>query len=99
MIGPSSEMLINLGARFTGCMREVPAIQNVSFACLNSTTTICSLEEICGFGGFKTPSKPDQTFRFFTPMWLHVGVVHLLINMLVLMTSSALVEKQMGSLR
>jgi len=99
MIGPSSEMLINLGARFTGCMREVPAISNVSFACLNDTSSICSLEDICGFGGFGPDGVPDQTFRFFTPLWLHVGVVHLIINSLVLLTSSRLVEKQMGTLK
>lgn len=106
MIGPSSEMLINLGARFTACMRDIPEITNVPFRCLNdsststsSITATCTLEDICGFGGFGTSGKPDQTFRFFTPLWLHVGVVHLLLNGLVLLTSSALVEKQMGSLR
>lgn len=106
MIGPSSEMLINLGARFTACMRDIPEITSTPFRCLNdsstaanSITTTCTLEDICGFGGFGTNGTPDQTFRFFTPLWLHVGVVHLLLNGLVLLTSSALVEKQMGSLR
>lgn len=106
MIGPSSEMLINLGARFTACMRSIPEITSTPFRCLNdsststsSITTTCTLEDICGFGGFGSSGVPDQTFRFFTPLWLHVGVVHLLLNGLVLLTSSALVEKQMGSLR
>lgn len=102
MIGPSSEMLINLGARFTACMREVPEISSMPFECIAKDTPAgqtCSLETICGFGGFGADGKPHQTFRFFTPLWLHVGVVHLLLNGLVLLTSSRLVEKQMGTLK
>lgn len=105
MIGPSSELLINVGARFTGCMRSVPEISSMPFACLNETssstiTTTCSLSDVCGFGGFGTNNEPPhQTFRFFTAMWLHVGVIHLLLNSLVLLTSSGLVEKQMGTLK
>jgi membrane associated rhomboid family serine protease len=107
MIGPSSEMLINLGARFTACMRSIPEISSTPFLCLNDTgntanaaaTQTCTLEDICGFGGFGNDGIPNQTFRFFTPLWLHVGVVHLLLNGLVLLTSSALVEKQIGTLK
>lgn len=32
-------------------------------------------------------------------MFLHAGVIHYVINMLVQMTSSALIERQMGSIR
>ena len=99
MIGPSSELLINVGARFTACMRDVPEISNMSFACLNSTLanpTVCGLHDICGFS---SASYPHQTFRFFTAMWLHVGVVHLLLNGLALLFSSGIVEKQMGSVK
>lgn len=104
MIGPSSELLINIGARFTACMRSVPEVTSTPFQCLNDTSsttsaTTCTLEQICGFGGFGPNGVPDQTFRFFTPIWLHVGIVHLLINGLVLLTSSAMVEKQMGTLK
>lgn len=102
MGGPRSEMLINLGSRFTACMRDIPAISSMPFQCLNSTTSsreTCTLEEICGLGGFEASGKPGQTFRFFTALWLHVGIIHLLLNMLVLLTSSGLVEKQMGSLK
>lgn len=100
-------MLINLGARFTACMRDIPEITGTPFRCLNdssssssSITQTCTLEDICGFGGFGSDTAtPNQTFRFFTALWLHVGVVHLLLNGLVLLTSSALVEKQMGTLK
>ncbi|KAG0151859.1 hypothetical protein CROQUDRAFT_35929 [Cronartium quercuum f. sp. fusiforme G11] len=103
MIGPSAEILINTGARFTPCIRYVPGVSNISFPCLNETssTPTCStpLENICGFGGFKKPGEPDQTFRLILPMFLHAGLVHYVINMLVQMTSSALIERQMGSIR
>ncbi|EGG06729.1 uncharacterized protein MELLADRAFT_43423 [Melampsora larici-populina 98AG31] len=103
MIGPSAEILINTGARFTPCIKYVPGVSTISFPCLNDTSSLptCSmpLEEVCGFGGFKTPGQPDQTFRFILPMFLHAGVIHYAINILVQMTSSALIERQMGSIR
>ncbi|KAH9824403.1 rhomboid family-domain-containing protein, partial [Melampsora americana] len=103
MIGPSAEILINTGARFTPCIKYVPGVSNISFPCLNDTSSLptCSmpLEQVCGFGGFQTPGQPDQTFRFILPMFLHAGVIHYAINILVQMTSSALIERQMGSIR
>ncbi|KAI8092550.1 uncharacterized protein BX664DRAFT_327569 [Halteromyces radiatus] len=47
-----------------------PGIQNTS----------CSLQDICGMSGFANASVPDQTFRFFTPLFLHTGALHLLID-------------------
>lgn len=59
------------------------------------------MSDVCGFGGFNSqtdgPGGPDQSFRFFVPIFLHAGVVHLLFNMLAQCTSSALVEKMMGT--
>ncbi|KAG6818018.1 hypothetical protein H0H87_009173 [Tephrocybe sp. NHM501043] len=57
MLGPSSNALINLGARFPPCMKQVDAVPpSTKFGCLNNTANppdqICTLEEICGFGGF-----------------------------------------------
>ncbi|EFP77158.1 hypothetical protein PGT21_011512 [Puccinia graminis f. sp. tritici] len=103
MIGPSPEVLINTGARFTPCIKNVPALSNIPFPCLNSTSTdtTCSqsLESVCGFGGFSQPGQPDQKFRFVLPLFLHAGLIHYLLNIAVQMTSSALIERQMGSLR
>lgn len=53
------------------------------------------MSDICGFGGFKIvdgPGGPDQSFRVFVPIFLHAGVVHLLLNMLAQCTSSAQVR-------
>ncbi|KAI8072695.1 rhomboid family-domain-containing protein [Gongronella butleri] len=42
----------------------------------------CSLQDICGMSGFVHNNAPDQTFRFFTPMFVHTGIVHFAINAL-----------------
>jgi hypothetical protein len=53
------------------------------------------MSDICGFGGFDivdSSSGPNQSFRFFVPIFLHAGVVHLLLNMMAQCFSSALVR-------
>jgi len=93
MLGPSSSALINLGARFPPCMKSIEAIPlTTEFGCLNNTanpaTNICSLEDICGFGGFHN-RPPNQWFRFITPIFIHAGFIHILLNMLAQLTLSA----------
>ena len=83
----------------------------------NPATELCSLEDICAFGGFHN-EVPDQWFRcgpgelwfvdleftnrpgprFITPIFLHAGLIHFLLNMLAQMTASAQVEREMGSI-
>ncbi|KAH9837022.1 uncharacterized protein C8Q71DRAFT_756534 [Rhodofomes roseus] len=101
MLGPSESALINVGARFPACMKNVSSIPlTTEFACLNDTanpvTEACPLENICGFGGFHDET-PNQWFRFITPVFLHAGIVHFLLNMLAQLTVSAQVEREMGS--
>lgn len=101
MLGPSTSALINLGARFPPCMKSVEAVPtSTPFACLNNTANpavdICPLEEICGFGGFEG-KEPNQWFRFITPIFLHAGFVHIILNMLAQLTVSAQIEREMGS--
>jgi membrane associated rhomboid family serine protease len=57
MIGPSGQVLINMGARYPPCMHFVKSIQGaeppgVAFLCPNATTDteVCPLKELCGFG-------------------------------------------------
>ncbi|KAH9846838.1 rhomboid-domain-containing protein [Lenzites betulinus] len=105
MLGPSSSALIQLGARFPPCMKDVPDLPVTTLVpCnpgLNNTdnpaTRLCSLEDICGFGGFHDKT-PDQSFRFITPIFLHAGLIHYLLNMLAQLTASAQVEREMGTL-
>ncbi|GAA5984147.1 hypothetical protein JCM11641_000329 [Rhodosporidiobolus odoratus] len=110
MIGPSGAVLINLGARFAGCMKFVDNVTDIAWTCLKDTNKAtlssadptCTMSDICGFSGFDIvdgDNGPNQSFRFFTPMFLHAGVVHLVLNMLAQCFSSALVERMMGTPR
>ncbi|KAL8279240.1 hypothetical protein RQP46_008277 [Phenoliferia psychrophenolica] len=104
MIGPSGAVLINLGARFAGCMKYIANVTDIDWVCLadtnkatiSSSEATCTMSQICGFGGF-TDNKPDQSFRFFVPIFLHAGIVHIILNLLAQLVSSAQVERQMGT--
>ncbi|GAA5949053.1 hypothetical protein JCM21900_003189 [Sporobolomyces salmonicolor] len=110
MIGPSGAVLINVGARFAGCMKYISNVTDIQWTCLedsnkatlSSSDPTCTMSTICGFGGFDITSGaggPDQSFRFFVPIFLHAGVVHLLLNMLAQCVSGAQVERMMGTPR
>ncbi|KAL1685784.1 hypothetical protein GGG16DRAFT_65646 [Schizophyllum commune] len=101
MLGPSSSALINVGARFPPCMKLVDDIPpSFELPCMNTTdlndATYCTIEELCGFGGFHD-KEPNQWFRFITPIFLHAGIVHLILNMFAQVTVSAQIEREMGS--
>lgn len=108
MIGPSSTVLVGIGARFVPCMRATqtypptaiymcPNMTDVSSA--NSTSATCSLEDVCLLTPFKNPLVPDQWYRFITPIFIHGGIVHLLMNMLVQLRLGAQLERDMGPFR
>ncbi|KAJ8496908.1 hypothetical protein ONZ45_g12260 [Pleurotus djamor] len=101
MLGPSSSALVNIGARFPPCMKSVTEIQpNFQLPCMNNTANPpdrhCSVESICGFGGFDG-KEPNQWFRFITAIFLHAGIIHILLNMLAQLSLSAQIEREMGS--
>ncbi|KAL4883355.1 DHHC palmitoyltransferase-domain-containing protein [Aspergillus karnatakaensis] len=111
MIGPSAYVQINMGARYTPCMKNVPGVQNatlqVNFPCPNSTTTDsdCTLSELCGFDGVPNPEpngslddkpEPNQWFRFIIPMFLHSGFIHIGFNLIVQLTMGADMERTIG---
>lgn len=57
-----------LGARYPACMKVVEGIPlDIQFGCPNNTanppTILCSLEAVCGFGGFHG-GNPNQWFRW-----------------------------------
>ncbi|KAI8882646.1 rhomboid-domain-containing protein [Backusella circina FSU 941] len=97
MLGPSSEIMIKTGARFPPCMRTIDAFppNEVYEPNLNST---CDLMDICSMTGFHQEQKPDQTFRFLTPLFVHAGIIPLFINNMYLILVGIRVEKAMGSL-
>ena len=109
MIGPSTYVLINMGARFVPCMRTEPLIQGanppIQWSCPNTTTSDpnaatnhCDLSALCGFGGLDD-NNPDQWFRFIVPMFLHAGIIHIGFNMLLQLTMGREMEKAIGSIR
>ena len=109
MIGPSTYVLINMGARFVPCMHSTPGVQDsavpVNWPCPNTTTSDptaasnhCNLSELCGFGGVDE-ANPNQWFRFIAPMFLHAGVVHIGFNMLLQLTLGREMELAIGTIR
>lgn len=63
---------------------------------LNST---CTLANICGMTAFHQDKVPDQTFRLLTPLFVHTGIVHLCLNLMVLLILGTRVERTINSLR
>lgn len=65
----------------------------------------CSLGELCGFGGVPDPQDPEangvpnQWFRFITPIFLHAGLIHIAINMLLQLTLAREMEMAIGPIR
>ncbi|KAG5456876.1 MAG: hypothetical protein BJ554DRAFT_3252 [Olpidium bornovanus] len=68
------------------------------FLCASTAKKSCSLEEICSLGGF-SGGTPNQWFRFIIPIFLHGGVVHLLLNLLFQVGAGRRIEEDMGSMR
>ena len=56
--------------------------------CPHLDFSVGTMSDICGFGGFPA-TEPNQSFRFVLPIFLHAGVLHLLLNLLAQCISSA----------
>lgn len=65
--------------------------------------SLCSqvecLHDVCGMIPFLHPEWPDQFYRLFTTMFLHAGILHLSITLLVQYFLMRDLEKLTGSLR
>ncbi|XP_024940887.1 inactive rhomboid protein 1 isoform X3 [Cephus cinctus] len=65
--------------------------------------SLCSqvecLHDVCGMIPFLHPEWPDQFYRLFTTMFLHAGILHLAITLLVQYFLMRDLEKLTGSLR
>ena len=111
MIGPSMWIQINMGSRYTPCMKNVANLQDnareVLFPCPGTTTgdSECKLSQLCGFDGVPNPvgkrpldshPQPNQWYRFIIPMFLHGGFVHIGFNLLVQMTMGVDMERRIG---
>ncbi|KAK6455463.1 uncharacterized protein RJT20DRAFT_135465 [Scheffersomyces xylosifermentans] len=108
MLGPSTYLLINMGARYVPCMSQIIGITDdttIMFPCANSTTVdsnVCSLAELCGMSGVPTVDNkfiPHQWYRVITPIFLHAGFLHIIFNLLLQMTMGASIERHIGTLK
>ncbi|EFN63503.1 Rhomboid family member 1 [Camponotus floridanus] len=65
--------------------------------------SLCSqvecLHDVCGMIPFLHPEWPDQFYRLFTTIFLHAGIVHLVITLLIQYFLMRDLEKLTGSLR
>ncbi|KAF4119646.1 Rhomboid family [Geosmithia morbida] len=114
MIGPSTQVLINMGGRYAPCMHNIDDIQGstveVLFLCPNATAwdDTCDLSTLCGFGGVPNPKfdgdaeqkpRPNQWYRFIIPIFLHAGIIHIVFNLLLQLTLAKEMEQVIGSIR
>ncbi|EDK38656.2 hypothetical protein PGUG_02754 [Meyerozyma guilliermondii ATCC 6260] len=108
MLGPSTYLLINMGARYVPCMQSLRGITTdttIQFPCPNSTsvdTNVCSLSELCGLSGIPIEYnryEPDQWYRIITPIFLHAGFLHIIFNLLLQVTMGASIERQIGVIK
>ncbi|THH09466.1 hypothetical protein EW145_g1984 [Phellinidium pouzarii] len=102
MLGPSESALIDVGARFPPCMKDVLDVPiTLELPCMNDTanppTEVCPISELCGFGGIDSNETPNQWFRFITAIFLHAGIIHIALNMVAQLLVSAQLEREMGS--
>jgi membrane associated rhomboid family serine protease len=97
MIGPNpgvfyiNKTLILMGARYLPCIKPGSGYDKPGgyFECPSgikgtSKFGMCSFEDICTLGGKSlglSNAVPNQWYRFFSPILLHSGVVHLLLNL------------------
>lgn len=112
MLGPSTYLLINMGARYVPCMHQIEGVttdNTIQFPCPNSTTVetnVCLLPQLCGLSAISTYSNdggvaylPHQWYRIFTPIFLHAGFLHIIFNLLLQVTMGATIERQIGCLK
>lgn len=108
MLGPSTYVLINMGARYVPCMHQIQNVTDdptIQFPCANSTSTdtnVCLLAELCGLSGLPIKNDvyvPDQWYRVVTPIFLHAGFLHILFNLLLQVTMGGTIERKIGLIK
>ncbi|KAI8148019.1 hypothetical protein BJV82DRAFT_594292 [Fennellomyces sp. T-0311] len=138
MLGPSTQTLIQSGARYIPCMRNTTAMPpDERYVCFSkpyasaqdgfagskdddnqpeedlrqlinpvlelsnrkmAVRSTCSLEDVCGMGGFLFETVPDQSFRLITPIFVHSGLIQLGCNLIPHVLIGVRVERIMNSL-
>jgi membrane associated rhomboid family serine protease len=111
MIGPSQQVLINMGGRYEPCMHNTRGIQDrtsdaVPFPCPWSTTNDpldpanrCTLSEVCGFGGVPEPlytNPPGLAQNPFPNQWFRFIVPIFMHSGVVHIAFNLLVQLMIG---
>ncbi|XP_023240059.1 inactive rhomboid protein 1-like [Centruroides sculpturatus] len=60
---------------------------------------VSCLDDVCGMIPFYNPEVPDQFYRLWTSLFLHAGIIHLLVTVIVQYLIMRDVEKLIGPLR
>jgi len=103
MIGPSTGILISMGARFLPCMKQTGyTLMQCPVGIKNtlqiSQENVCSMYEVCAYG-MKPDDVPNQWFRFITPIFIHCGILHILFNLSFQIRTGIQMEKDFGTWR
>ncbi|KAI9487205.1 MAG: hypothetical protein EXX96DRAFT_605196 [Benjaminiella poitrasii] len=64
-----------------------------------SDERLCNLQEVCGGTEFRISDRPDQGYRFISALFMHSGVIQLIINSIVHIKVGVEVEKRIHPLR
>ncbi|ORX76910.1 rhomboid-domain-containing protein [Anaeromyces robustus] len=103
MLGPDAGTLIQLGSRFVPCMKKtnhtyVECPPSIKYSEYYNNKDYCSFADICGFG-LEEGETPNQWFRFFTAIFLHGGIIHLILNLIFQIRTGVQMEKDFGTWR
>ncbi|KAI9246735.1 rhomboid family-domain-containing protein [Phascolomyces articulosus] len=112
MLGPSTQVLVFEGARYSPCMRSIDHLSH--FACpdtpangspsppsmilgLDTSKQDCGIQDVCGMTSLG--DDPNQGYRVITAIFVHSGIVHYFCNMLVHLGLGRRVERRLNPLR
>ncbi|EEB14779.1 rhomboid, putative [Pediculus humanus corporis] len=60
---------------------------------------VSCLDDVCGMIPFYVPDHPDQFYRLWTSLFLHAGIVHMAVTLLIQLSLMRDLEKLTGPLR
>lgn len=100
MIGPTPGILTMFAGRFIPCMKSTGYDKAGSrFICMSGIKGVngtCSLADTCSWVFPFDQSNPNQWFRFILPIFVHAGIVHLLLNMSFQINIGFQLEREIG---
>ncbi|RKO98146.1 hypothetical protein CXG81DRAFT_11096 [Caulochytrium protostelioides] len=103
LIGPSSGVLIAMGARFLPCIRGHSVFETSLVACTEGLMPVANPSfvgsvQVCSLADYCAPYSGggNQWYRFFMAMFLHGGVLHFIMNMAFQLRSGWALEREYG---